>query len=173
MQTKLIRVAKYAAFLLVSTGLYGLAMFGVYTWLSGYSLLLAYFGNLALIIIALLWDEANFKMYDKVLQSKEALDELKNSRVFSFTLEGFISFKAALYLFYVLIMVFSRVIATYPNLIYESVSSFIIANEYGILLLVAVDMFAGQFAKDRKRATTVLEKFEDAWKDKKDQQEKL
>ncbi|MCL1797289.1 MAG: hypothetical protein FWG24_03130 [Eggerthellaceae bacterium] len=154
---------KYAAFLLISTGLYGLAMFFVYTWLSRYSLLLAYFGNLALIIIALLWDEGNFKMYDKVMQSKEALAELKESRAFSFTLEGFISFKAALYLFYVLILVFSHVVAAYPNFMPESLASFITANEYSILLLIAVDMFSGQFVKDRKRASAVLGKFKEAW----------
>ncbi|MCL1890594.1 MAG: hypothetical protein FWG00_00950 [Coriobacteriia bacterium] len=168
---KLVRILKYAAFLVISTGLYGLAMFLVYTWLSGYSLLLAYFGNLVLIILALLWDEGNFKMYDRVMQSKEALAELKESRAFRFTLEGFISFKAALYLFYVLILVLSHVVAAYPNFMPDILANFITANEYSILLLIAVDMFSGQFAKDRKRASAVLQRFEKAWNEDEDEGE--
>ncbi|MCL2757633.1 MAG: hypothetical protein FWD43_06110 [Coriobacteriia bacterium] len=165
MLKKLIKIIKYVLFLLLSTTLYGLAMYFVYTWLVGYSLLLAYLGNLILIIIALVWDESNFKLYDSLVKSKDALKELKNSRYFRWILDSFISFKAALYLFYVLIMVFSQIINAYPTLAYESLASFIAANEYSILLLIAVDLFSGQFVKDRKRMSSVLERFEKAWKE--------
>jgi hypothetical protein len=156
---------KYASFIVISTSIYGLAMYFVYTWLAGYSLFLAYLGNLALIIIALVWDELNFKSYDSIMQSQEALKELKGSRFLRYLLDSFISFKAVLYLLYVFIMLFSQVIDAYPTLIHEGFGNFITANEYSILLLIAVDLFSGQFSKDRKRAGAVLEKFEKAFKE--------
>lgn len=163
MSEKIIRIIKYASFIILSAFVYGFVMYLVYSWLSGYSIVYAYFGNLVLIIIALVWDEANFKMYDKMLQSKEAIKELKTSRFFRYILDSFISFKAALYLFYVVIMIFSKIIISYPALVNQDLSSFIAANEYSILLLIAIDLFSGQFVKDRKRAGAIMEKFEKAW----------
>jgi len=163
MSRKIIQLLKYASFIILSTSVYGLAMYFVYTWLAGYSLLLAYLGNLVLIIIALVWDEANFKMYDSIIESKKALEEVKGSRFFRYVLDSFISFKAALYLYYVLIMIFSQIVNAYPALVHENIGSFVSANEYSILLLIAVDLFSGQFSKDRKRAGEVLKRFENAW----------
>ena len=40
---------------------YGLIVYGVYTWLAGYSLLYAYLGNFVLIILALGIDALTFK----------------------------------------------------------------------------------------------------------------
>ena len=168
MSKKVIQIAKYASFIVLSATVYGLIMYLVYTWLAGHSLLLAYLGNLALIIVALVWDELNFKTYESLIKSKEALKELKGSRFFRYILESFISFKAALYLFYVLIMVFSKIIESYPALLNEGLGSFIAANEYSILLLIAVDLFSGQFVKDRKRAGAVLKRFERAWEEEQD-----
>ena len=168
MSKKFARGMKYASFVVLSTFVYGVVMYFVYTWLAGFSLLLGYLGNLALIIIALVWDELNFKSYDKMVQSKEALAALKGSRFFRYILDSFISFRAALYLFYVVIMIFSQVLGSYPALASGGFASFISANEYSILLLIGVDLFSGQFVKDRKRAAAVLEKFEKAWNEEQD-----
>jgi len=159
---KVAQLLKYASFFLVSTTVYGLLMFFAYIWLARYSLLLAYLGNLVLIVIALVWDEANFKVLDSLMESKEAVAEMKTSRSFRWILDSFISFKAALYLYYVLIMLFSQVLHSYPTLVHENLVSFINANEYSILLLIAVDLFAGQFAKDRASARAMRAKFEKA-----------
>jgi len=169
MSKKIIRIIKYAGFLVLSTALYGLVMYFAFTWLSKYSLILAYLGNLVLIVVALVWDEANFKTYDSLLHTKEYLDQLKDKRYFRFLLDSFISFKAALYLYYVLIMIISQVITSYPTLLPETLGNFFIANELSILLLVAVDLFTSQFEKDRKRSAEVLEKFEKAWSEDGDQ----
>jgi len=168
MPKRFIQILKYASFIILSNTIYGLAMYFAYTWLVRYSLLLAYLGNLVLIIIALVWDEANFKTYDSLLASKEALDELKNSRFFRYIMDSFISFKASLYLFYALIMILSFIVVSYPTILPESLGSFIAANEYSILLLIAVDLFSGQFTKDRKRTKAVLERFEKAWDEEQD-----
>ena len=159
---KATQLLKYASFFLVSTSIYGLAMFFAYIWLARYSVLLAYLGNLVLIIIALVWDEANLKVLDSLTESKEALLEMKKSRSIWWVLDSFISFKAALYLYYVLIMLFSRVLQSYPTLVHENLVSFINANEYSILLLIAVDLFAGQFVADRVKARAIRAKIEKA-----------
>ena len=165
MSKKIKQIIKYAVYIIVSTSVYGLIMYLAYTGLAGFSLLLAYLGNLVLIIVALVWDELNFKVYDSLMHSKQTLEELKTSRTFRYIFESFISFKAALYLFYVLIMILSQIVGHYPTFMPDNLASFIAANEYSILLLVAVDLFSRQFKKDRKRAKAVYRKFEKAWSD--------
>lgn len=117
--------------------------------------------NLGLIILALVADEYAFKIYDAAMQSKKAINELKKSRLFRFHLDAHISFKAILYLFYISIMIFSQIVDAYPTLVSENLRNFIVANEYSILLLIALDLFSGQFVKDRERVKRLSEEFED------------
>jgi len=153
------QIVKYVAYFLFAGVLWGLFMYFVYTWLAGYSLLIAYLGNFLLIIVALIADEASFKIFEKAMESEEHLDVLRNDRFFQFFLDSYISFKAILYLFYIFTMVFSQIIDYYPTLVHENLASFIIANEYSILLLVAVDLFSGQFTNDKQRRRELFENF--------------
>jgi hypothetical protein len=151
MSNKINRIIKHILYVAFAGILYGLVMYFVHSWLASYSLLYAYLGNLALILLALAADELTFKMFESVMQSEKQLAELKNSRFFRFFLDAFISFKAILYLFYISIMIFSQIIVSYPALVNESLGNFIHANEYSILLLMAIDLFSGQFSKDKER----------------------
>jgi len=155
MSKQILQMGKYLFYILYSNTLYGIILYIVFTWLSGFSLLYAYFGNLALIILALVLDEYTHRM----LQSEKLVVELKevrskggkSHRLVQWMTDSFVSFKTALYLFYALILVFSQLIDFYPTLFGENLSNFILTNNYSILLLITFDMLIRQFSKDRKR----------------------
>jgi len=154
------QLVEYVAYGLIAGVLWGLVMFFLFTWLVGYSVLLAYLVNIALIVAAVAADERAFRMYDRYLESDEALRRLARSRFFRLFLDAFVSFKAILYLFYILIMMFSQAIADYPGLVPQSVKAFISANEYSVVVLVAVDLFSGQLRIDRQRRRQLATRFE-------------
>jgi len=131
----------------------------VSTWLAGYSLLYAYFGNLALIIVAIASDEFAFKIYESAMQSKKYLAQLEKDWFFNFFLDSFISFKAILYLFYIFVLVTSQVVGFTSTSLNSNLENFIIANRYSILLLIAADQLFGQFSKDKKRIRKLSVKF--------------
>jgi len=160
MHNKLIKIIKYALYILFGSVIYGLILFFVYTQLAGYSLILAYLGNLVLIIIALVSDSLAFKVYDTAMQSKKHVEEFRKSRFLRFQLDSYISFKTTLYMFYIFILFFSQLVNSNQVSINEDVMSFISANEYGILLLIAVDLLTGQFKKDREKSKIYKEKIE-------------
>jgi len=157
------RVSSYICYLLLSNVIYGLFVYHVFTWLSGYSLRYAYFGNVLLIILGLVWDECS----QRYLQSKKLAAQLNkekdrelNQRVVSWIMESFISFKTALYLFYVFILIISQLIKFDLSLLEENVTTFVSANDYSILLLIALDTMSTQFSNDRQRMKTIAENLE-------------
>lgn len=126
--------------------------------LAGYSLLYAHFGNLALIVVGLAIDEYMYKM----LQSKKLVAQLKqekdmetNYRLIQWIMDNFVSFKSILYLFYIIILVVSKIIDFNPELLGDDIGSFIRANDYSILFLLAFDTLISQFTKDRTRMKKV------------------
>ena len=154
------RIIKYVLYFLFGSIIYGFVLFIVYTQLAGYSLLLAYLGNLALIIIALVADNYTFKIYDAAMQSRKHVEEFRKSRFLRFQLDSYISYKTTLYLFYIFILFFSQIVNSGSVLLNEDLMSFISANEYSILLLIAVDLLIRQFAKDREKSNMYREKIE-------------
>ena len=163
MKSKLKRIIKFILFFIYTNIIYGLIVYFVFTWLAGYSLLAGYFGNLALIILGLALDASLYKM----LQSKKIVQSIKDEknpehgyRFFQTLLENYVSFKAALYLFYVIILVLSQIILFYPALFGENISHFISANNYSILLLIAFDMLSSQFSKDKEKKRAIAENLE-------------
>jgi len=157
--SQLKQFCKYLVYGLLAGALWGLLMYFTFTWLSGYSILLAYLGNVVLIIIALAADESTFKLYDQFLESDELVGELDKSRFFHLFLDAFVSFKAILYLFYILILFLSQIIDAYPGLVPASIEGFVHANNYSILILVAIDLFSGQLVVDKKRRTSLAGRF--------------
>jgi len=162
------QIGKNIAYALSSNIIYALIVYFSYTWLAGYSLLLGYFGNLALIIMALVMDEGTLKM----LRSKELVMSIKKEkqkdielalRLLKFLFDGFVSFKTVLYTFYVFILIVSQIIDFYPSLINPALENFIHANSYSILLLIAFDQIIGQFSKDRGRIKEVSAEFVKNW----------
>ena len=163
MSNKIKRIIKYLLYALMTNVIYGLILYFVFTWLAGYSLLYAYFWNLAFIIIGLVLDEVNHGLY----QSDKFLSEIQSNTLeaklgkdfLGFYLDAFISFKTILYLFYTVILIFSHINKFYQIFVNEDLVNFIAANEYSILFLIAVDMFIQQFSKDRVRMKKISSKF--------------
>ena len=60
------------------------------------------------------------------------------------------SFKAAIYLFYVVILVISGINVANPDFIGPIFNDYLQSVQYGILILIAADAFLGQVFKDTK-----------------------
>jgi len=160
MSNKIKRIGKHLFYILWSNVLYGLLLYFVFTWLAGYSLLYAYFWNLALIILGLAIDAYLLQMLQSkkiIMQLKEEKDAEKNYRLIQWIMDSFVSFKTILYLFYVVILIVSQVISINPTLVGENISNFIMANNYSILFLIAFDMLLSQFTKDKERMKEISE----------------
>ena len=161
---KALKVLLYAV---SSNAIFGSILFFSFTWLAGYSVLYAYLGNLALIIIGLLMDEHMVKSFQskklamQIRQIEKAKDREINYRIIKGVLNNFVSFKTVLYTLYILILILAQIIDFYPMLFNEDIRSFLLANNYSILIIVAFDLALGEFLRDRKKSKDVLEKFND------------
>ena len=171
MGAKLKRIIKFILFFIYSNAIYGVIVFLVFTWLSKYSLLAGYLGNLALIIIGLAIDSKIRKFVQPqnvIKQLENEKDAEKGYRYIQLLLENYVSFKIVLYLFYVIILILSQVLAYNPTLLSENISNFIIANEYSIMFLMALDMLFEQFRKDKSFFRTISENLKNAISEKDD-----
>ena len=161
MLNRIPKVVNYILYILWTNIIYGLILYWSYTWLAGYSLILAYFGNLALIVLGLALDELILKMYQSekfVMELKKDMDAEKGYRLVQWLMDNFVSFKTVLYLFYLFILIASQIIDSNPALLGEGLRSFILANSYSILLLIAFDVLIGQFSKDREKMQKISAK---------------
>ena len=160
MPNKARQISKHLLYIIGSNVIYGLVVYYAFTWLSGYSLLYAYLGNLTLIAFGLAIDEYTQKMLQSkklVMQLKEDKHREKNYRLVQWITDSFISFKTILYLFYVIILITSQIISFNPTLLSENVRNFISANSYSILFLIALDRLIVQFFDDKKKMKKVAE----------------
>jgi len=159
MLINIIRLSRYILCALIANAAYGVLLYFVFTWLAGYSLLYAYLGNLALIILILAIDEYTHKILQSekfIMKLKKEKDPEKSYRSLEWGLSNFGSFKTDLYLFYVFILVFSQIIEFHPSLVGDNLGGFIRANSYSILFFIAFDTLLGQYSKDRKRMKEIL-----------------
>ena len=165
MKEKLKQIGRFILYIIWTNLVYGLILYFVCIWLARYSLLYAYLGNLVLIIIGLAIDEYILRF----LQSRKLIKELKNEKDFEknyravqLMMDNFVSFKTALYVFYLIILVVSQIIVFNPELvpIGEDLGNFLYITEYSVLLLIALDMLSRQFSKDRARIGKISEKLE-------------
>lgn len=171
MLNKAKQISKYLLYALGTNVIFGVIYYLVFTWLVGYSLLYAYLGSLALIIIGLALDNTL-----KYLTSEKAIIEIKrlpekdrekNYLLIQWIMDSFVSFKTVLFVFYFFILVVSQIINIAPTLLGEDISNFILANSYGIVLLIAFDRIIAQFSKDRKETKKKLECFREAFNENK------
>jgi len=151
---KLSKAARIVLYSLYTNIIICLAIYFSFVWLSRYSLLAAYMGNLAIIIIGLVLDEFIYKLFRSerlVLDiQKEGNVEKRYHDLQRLVFDGFVSFKTILFLFYVLILIVAQIAEFYPQLLPTDLAHFIFANRYSILILIAIDRLVGQFRKDRK-----------------------
>lgn len=167
MRDKVKKTSKYILYALYTNLIFGLIYYFAFTWLVKYSLLYAYLGSVALIIIGLILDKYVRKMIlsEKIaIQIKDLKDEdrEKSYRIIQWLMDSFVSFKTILFVFYFFILVVSQIINIAPTLVNESFGKFIHANSYGIVLIIAFDRIAAQFAKDRKRMKKASEELDKA-----------
>jgi len=137
-------------------------VFGLFTYFVVYGQiadghrLTAYVLNLVFIIIILLFDKfANHVMLKDGFLTKE------RTKIGHFCAQllfatHFVSFKTALYLFYIAMLIVSRVSVLEPDLIDRYHLSFIYSVEYGIVLLIPLDKFFELLTKDDKRILKII-----------------
>jgi len=161
MPNRITRIGKQLLSSLLTISIYGLISYFLTVWLIGYSLVYAYLGNLALIVMVLTFDALMLRWYESdtfIARAKEHKDGERALRKLHQQVEGSVSFKTDLYLFYIFLLVASQIIEFNPALIGEEMGSFIFATRYSILLLVAIDMLIKQFTEDGERTRALSEK---------------
>jgi hypothetical protein len=171
---KLLKKSKFILLELLFAAVYGVALYFLFTWLAGYSLLYAYFGSLALMIILIMAEEYSIKLVqsDDILKriSEQAAQKGREDFYRSYA-DGFtsnVSIRMTLYMFYVFILVFSKIVEYYPALVNESIGAFILENNFSILMLIALDRLFSQAAKDRERMIKAAAKYKEYFPEKQD-----
>lgn len=147
----------YIAYALFNATLYGLfSYFVLYRALSGGVMLYSYLLNIAAIILLLLLD----KFVNDILLSKEFIIT-KQNYVITSVVHGIslISFRTVLYLFYIVILVVSRVSVLEPSLVNPDFQNFVLSIEYCLILLVVFDKFFEYLLKDNERIKMISGKF--------------
>jgi len=132
--------------------------FIIYERLADGHRLTAYIYNLALIAIILILDKVTdtIMMTDGFLKKDYGVIRNFLSRVLFVT--HFVSFKTALYLFYIVMLIMSRISILEPDIIDRYQLGFIYSVEYGIVLLIPLDKFIDLITKDDRRIHKIMAK---------------
>ena len=138
-------------------------MHSLYTALSNsfdnFTMLHAYFVNICAIVSALVID----KVVGNYLDTKNfAADKKRNLLGRLLFYDNMISIKTTIYLFYIFILIASRVSIMQPDLISEQFRGFVLSIEYCLILVVAFDKFIEHLAKDVKRIKKISDKLKQA-----------
>ena len=129
----------------------------IYTLLDAGRIFEAYAYSLVVIVVLLLFDKAlmcKFMMHRLIalrkLLSKNLLTKI--IRTFLLPKVGLVSVKSGLYLFYIFVLIQAKVLQLdTPFFISDSFGQYIVTMEYGLVLLVAADMFIKQLGTDHRR----------------------
>ena len=103
--------------------------------------------NFALIIIFLIED----RLGDYFAKKLNAKEQGQKHNIFARMFMAYfnsVSFKTALYLFYIFVLICIAIDNVEPDFFDEHFSLYLLTVEYGILVLVAADTFLNQFLKD-------------------------
>ena len=103
--------------------------------------------NFALIVFFLVLEKVENSLVFKLKASEQKSKPSFYKKILIAYLGG-ISFKTALYLFYIFILVCSGINAVEPGFFGEVFKDYLLTVEYGILVLVAADSFLNQLFKD-------------------------
>jgi len=154
--TKFILYALYSVFTAIA---YGYVMFAIFVRLTqrldNFSMLHAYIVNLFVILVMLIAD----KLINDYLLTK--YEPRRRNGFFTRFLywESLVSFKTTLYLFYIFILIISRVLTLEPRLMFnETFYGFVLSIEYGLILVVVFDKFIDHLMKDFTRIKIIAEK---------------
>jgi len=140
--------------------LFGLfSFFVIYRNIAGGVPLLAYVFNLLFIVGMLLLE----KFLDNIMLSK-SFTITPETRPYKAVMEKMlylahmVSFKTALYLYYLVILLVSRAATLEPTIISDHIRIYIHSIEFCVLLLIPFDKFLEQILKDEKRNKKVYAK---------------
>ena len=103
--------------------------------------------NFALIIVFLIEDRVGNYLNSK----QKAKEQGRKQNIFARILKAYlnsVSFKTALYLFHIFILVCTAIDGVEPDFFNYDFSLYLLTVEYGLLVLVAGDAFLHQFLKD-------------------------
>lgn len=150
---------KYSCYIIYSNLIFALIVYFTYTWLLKYSLIFVYIGNAILIVLALMVDNWAYRQLNQIMDSDDDFNKVKNSKLFLFYLESFVSFKTVLYLFYIIILVISEVISYNPNLLSDGLMNFVVANKYSVVLLISIERLMKQVEVDRGKTKMTLKRY--------------
>ncbi|MCL1788423.1 MAG: hypothetical protein FWG38_10600 [Defluviitaleaceae bacterium] len=137
----------------ITAALYALGYFTVsqtiFWGVAGENILAAAFWNVGFILFAIVLDKAETLLYTKLIAKYQARPNLLTRLVKAYL--GGVSFKSALYLFYIVILVLSIIGRAQPEQFYEGFHAYLISVESGILVLFAADQFFKQLFADSDR----------------------
>ena len=144
----------YAMFPAATYGLF--AYFVIYRGLASENMLYSYLWNILFIIVLIGVD----KFVNDILLSKEFVITKKNY-IIAVIIHAisFISFKTSLYLFYIFVLIISRVSILAPGSIPSEFQSFVLSVEYCLILLVVFDKLLQFLSKDSVRIKRISSKF--------------
>ena len=147
----------YIAFAMIPAAAYGLfSYFIIYTRLAGRSMLHSYLWNIAFIIAFLIFD----KFTSDILLSKEFVITKKTYFIAGVMhVLSFVSFKTAMYLFYIVVLIASRISILAPDSVPYGLHGFVLSVEYCLILLVVFDKFIEYLLEDGVRMKRVSAKF--------------
>ena len=134
--------------------------FVIYGWLANGHLLTAYILNIAFIAIILVLDKAADHLMTKDEFLTEGRSRLRNIFARILFVTHLVSFKTALYLFYIVMLIVSRISILEPELIDIYHRGFINTVEYGIVLLIPLDKFVELMTKDDKRILKMIKRID-------------
>jgi len=144
----------YALFPAVTYGFF--AFFVIYRGLAGENMLYSYLWNILFIAVLISID----KFANDVLLSKDFVIT-KNNYIVAAIIHtvSFISFKTSLYLFYIFVLIVSRISILAPDSIPPEFQNFVLSVEYCLILLVVFDKFLEYLMKDSVRIKRISSKF--------------
>ena len=143
--------------LLFSLGFYGLTRL-IYSRLANGDLLRTYLWSIAVIAIVVLMEQ----VLERVLYTPAAMDRAGRTwwakiGIIWRLVTGLSSVKPALYLFYLVALVISRVSTLAPGLFDDYYSAYFSTIEGSLILLVVFDRFVGIVVKDYRNAARLTD----------------
>ena len=120
------------------------------------SVLAATVSNMVTIVIFIVAEKVEYYILARLIAQKKAGKNLNIfSKVLVFYLSG-ASFKSGMYFFYIVVTVYTAIIAAEPDFGLQFSYEYVMSVRYGILFLIAVDKFSEQVFKDIKNDDKIL-----------------
>jgi len=157
----------YVVVVFYATAMYGFVMYVSYLNITaaGGTMFDAYINNIISILVMLALDKLkNYYLAKRCVVTKR-------NRLFAMFVffDSIVSIKTTLYLFYIFVIVASRVSIMQPDLINETFRGFVLSIEYCLILVIAFDKLMEHITKDMKRIREISEKFKKYKAEKQDQ----